>query len=66
MEAESLAEARAKAQDAMSRARLAIDPDAKKAWEDEAREWTERLTALEAAAGSSQTQSMVGPTDPAP
>jgi hypothetical protein len=49
MDDDALAEARAKAQDALSRARLATDPAAKKLWEDLAEEWMERLFVLESA-----------------
>ena len=49
MDEELLAEARANAQDALSRARLATDGLSKKWWQDLAREWIERLSALEAA-----------------
>jgi hypothetical protein len=46
MDVETLAEARQRAQDAMSRARLATDPDAKKRWEEAAREWAGRLARM--------------------
>jgi hypothetical protein len=47
MESEDLAEARQRAQEALSRARLATDPATKKEWQELARTWLERLRELE-------------------
>jgi hypothetical protein len=43
MESEALAEARQKAQDASSRARLATNPSSKRAWQELADKWLARL-----------------------
>jgi hypothetical protein len=50
VQTEAIANARAKAQDAQGRARLATGPRSKKQWEDAARRWTAMLAALEAEA----------------
>jgi hypothetical protein len=47
MDNEELAEARQRAQDALSRARLAKDLVTKKLWEEAAENWKERLAELE-------------------
>jgi hypothetical protein len=47
MDAEALAEARQKVQEAESRARLAMDPTSKKLWENAAARWRERLAKLD-------------------
>jgi hypothetical protein len=55
-----LAEARAKAQDAQSRARLATDPDAKRQWEALAEEWTAQVAELE---NGNSTKPVIPPLD---
>jgi hypothetical protein len=48
---ETLSEARAKAQDALSRARLATDPDAQRQWEEVAAEWNMQIAELDGGEG---------------
>ena len=49
MDGDAISEARAKAQDAESRARLATDQDSKLRWEREADKWGAKLRMLESA-----------------
>jgi hypothetical protein len=65
-EDKALAEVRARAQDAMSRARLASDPAVKKQWAELADAWSQLLAKLEAVAREELARKGKGPTKSGP